>query len=565
MDIVKRLVHRWPLMLIALVCGVLAAMVDALKDEDKLVFSLIYLFHALIYTLAFCVLAKIGESVLAWLGRDREISASSVGSKGKRWFTYESTATQLCLVAAVMFLCWVPYLVITYPGVLWYDTQQQLLQWFKLPNLFNDGSHLSDHHPVLDTAIYGLFVDLGNLLGSGDFGLFLLSLLQALVMAFSLSAVVLYCRHIGLTRRFCVAILAFFALFPIVPVYTITLAKDSLFLPFCIWFSLVFIETARSKGQVLKRPLILAIFIASALLMAFTKKTGVYIVLLSCVLLLFFLPRKGRMRTGCVALVTLLVMALFNGVVLPAAHIAPSGKQEMLANAFQQSALVMKRRGNEIPKDDRKVLDAMLGHNAGDRYAWGTVDPVKGFSWSARQNDDLSAYLKVWAKEAFQFPGTYLEAYLSLQRGWIGVPDARDGNNTGDLLMTVQAQDVGHVFKGSEKFGLSALGHGGLRVKLENAVRWFAGSPFGMLIFARAFWALWLVVFVLYECLRRENGHVAWLLVYLVTFLTLWISPISANNEAMRYLITMVFLAPLALAATIAPNSSATRDAEACA
>ena len=49
-----------------------------------------------------------------------------------------------------------PYVIALYPGVMWYDTSNQLLQWNHLPNLFTDGQ-LTDHHPIADTVIWAFF------------------------------------------------------------------------------------------------------------------------------------------------------------------------------------------------------------------------------------------------------------------------------------------------------------------------------------------------------------------------------------------------------------------------
>jgi hypothetical protein len=52
----------------------------------------------------------------------------------------------------------------------------------------------------------------------------------------------------------------------------------------------------------------------------------------------------------------------------------------------------------------------------------------------------------------------------------------------------------------------------------------------------------------------------AWLLPYATTFLFLWISPTTTTIEGMRYLIPLVFAAPLAFAVLLAPGNNPNGD-----
>jgi len=58
-----------------------------------------------------------------------------------------------------------PYYVLAFPGAIWYDTVQQVLQWEGKPNAITSGAW-SDQHPVFDTLIFGLFYQLGDCVGS---------------------------------------------------------------------------------------------------------------------------------------------------------------------------------------------------------------------------------------------------------------------------------------------------------------------------------------------------------------------------------------------------------------
>ena len=146
------------------------------------------------------------------------------------------------------------------------------MQWFHQPNIFSDGSFWSNHHPVFDTLFFGAFAQLGKVLGSVDLGLFLCSIVLALAAALSLATVILYCRHIGASWRCCFAQLMFFSFFPVIPCFSISLVKDTVFMPLFVWYTVLYVQIVRSKGACLKSPWLFALFLSLSVLAALSKK-----------------------------------------------------------------------------------------------------------------------------------------------------------------------------------------------------------------------------------------------------------------------------------------------------
>ncbi len=64
----------------------------------------------------------------------------------------------------------------------------------------------------------------------------------------------------------------FFAVFPFTALFSMTMVKDSLFMPFFIWFAMIFVEAVRTQGVLLKQPQFFTAFLLTALLMGLTKK-----------------------------------------------------------------------------------------------------------------------------------------------------------------------------------------------------------------------------------------------------------------------------------------------------
>ena len=590
---------RWPLMLISAVLGLLAAACDMLLLTDHLRFSFQYAFRFVIYSLFLFGLFMAGDWLVGWLNRHFERDArdtspreprasraphaqstqSKIELKGQHHFEFPLTRRGFLGSLGVIYLCWLPYLILTYPGVIWYDTQQQLQQFFGIPNVFGDGSHLSDHHPVFDTLIFSSFVKFGNLIGSGNAGVFLYAIVQSLITASTLALTVLYLRRIGVPRQLCKAAMLFFALFPIFPMYSSAMVKDAVFLPYFLLFSLCFVETARTKGDFLRKPWALTAFIVFAVLMALTKKTGLYVVIVACVGLLFFLPKsrktakaaedddtrtKGdsasgtgrgiRLRAFLPALITALVMMVaLPKVVFPIAGIQEGGKQEVLGIAFQQSARLLRDHPDEVSPQDKEVIYHVLGRDVDKRYEWWATDSVKGYNWDDEKNQYLVDYMKVWVKGLVEHPGSYIETYLALEQGWLGAPETmKDGKVRN--VSNVYALGASHSFAEAGQLGVSVTNVTAIQF-VQQTMDWFVSSFIAQLPFSRALWATWLPTFLVYECLRRRKDRFAWLLPMLATFLFLWVSPTSATIEGMRYLLPMIYVTPLSLACLLAQRT----------
>ncbi|MEK0263930.1 DUF6020 family protein [Bifidobacterium mongoliense] len=543
---------RWLLLAITLICGILCAIVDSIKQTDGIVVSSGYLLRALLYMVVFTIMVLLGERFLVWLHTD---ARAQLDTGKKAWaLSFGAGSRTYIILIGIILVCWLPYIVLAYPGVIWYDTQQQLLQWFGFPNTFTDGTFLSDHHPVLDTAIFGGFVQLGELFGSRDIGPFLYSIVQAVVTASSLASVVRYSHTIGLSRRFCMFTLLFFALFPVIPLYAVGMVKDAVSLPFFVWFMISFVEVVRSKGVSLHNKKSVIVLIVTALAMALTKKTGIYVVVLSCVAGLCFLPRGYRARLAlCAAIPAAVMVFLLPLILFPVLHIEKGGKQEMLAVPFQQSALLVKKHETNMSRTDLEGIYAILGTDVASRYQWWAADNVKGYTWDSSKDQYLPQYFAIWLKNGIEHPRTYLQAYLAMEEGWISMPNAFDARP--DLaLMPVYVVGNNHVFTHSRELGFSDSGDLERSKKLEQFINWFEGSAFGSVFFSRALWSSGICVFVVYESLRRNKRRISWIMPYLVTYMLLWVSPASVTIEGMRYVIPLVIAAPLACGALLAPD-----------
>ncbi|KFJ00315.1 hypothetical protein BPORC_1093 [Bifidobacterium porcinum] len=514
--------------------------------------------HVIALTVFFMVMTLIFERFIDWLGRDSKQTENdhdrlSIMSRLLRRITPDFTGNrrQALKAIAVMAVCWLPYYVLALPGEIWYDTVQQVLQWKVLPNAITSGAW-SDHHPVLDTLIFGVFYQLGAWIGHPAVGVALYTTCIAAVAIAVFVYTVRYLAKSGVSRKAYLGTFLFFCVFPFIPIFSMAMVKDAVFLPVFMLFSVQCMEVARTKGDCLKNRRTLALFIMLAFLVSLTKKTGVYSVVLACILLAFVVAgNQARVKLlGTAAASGLVIFILLPLVLFPACHIIPGGKQEMIAIPLQQSALLLREHGDELSKTDKDILTGMLEPNAAGNYEWWAVDKVKGTHWTQQRERLLRPFLQAWAKNATKYPQTYAKAYFMLEQGWIALPNSIVNENLqSNYLYTRTASG-----KNTGEAGLPQSRHTRLYDGIDQFVIWLGNQFFMQPWLSRAFWVTWLPFMQLYETVRRLRAkelswtYAAWLVPMLVSLPFMWISGGSVSPEGLRYLMPMLGVAPIGCA-----------------
>lgn len=354
----------------------------------------------------------------------------------------------LCAHVAVICACWSPYLLVRFPGNLDPDTQWQLLQFYGL-------AARTDQHPWFDTLVFGAFWQVGGALGSHAWSLLLYEFAQMACTACTFALCVHWMGTAGLPRGLRRFTLVFAALYPAVPLFAQTMAKDMLFAwPFML-FVLLLAEAARTHGAAFGSRRFAIAFFAVACLVMLTKKTGIYIVTASCVTLVAYMGwwlrhdaagRQGaaQARAGVhppatthgraeapaqatphprarmlarTAAATLAALALVGGVwqhaVIPAMGVAPGPGKEKMSIVTQQTALYLAWHGDEMSDGDWQIVHSVFT-NAQDL---GTVyDPYRADATKDRWNSDAPAdaqrdFLRWYAAAMLRHPDVFATAW----------------------------------------------------------------------------------------------------------------------------------------------------------
>lgn len=308
---------------------------------------------------------------------------------------------------ALIFLCWLPAFIATWPGVFVIDNVFQM-KWYLEGNV-------SAHHPILHTYLLGNILEIGRkIFGSWEAGLGIFSIVQMFFLAGVFAYVIKRLKeYIG--SKACLAALVFYAVVPYHPVSAFTATKDTIFAglflltvleTYCIVQDL---ESFFLSWKKMLRYVILVFFMCAF------RNTGIYI-------FVFSLPafvvvcRKYWKRAVSIGLGCLVMWVVFTGPVYAFLHAEKGSSAEMLSVPMQQMAHVMMDARDEFTSEEWKLAVQYIPDY--EKYAPRVADPVKD-TFNAELFDRSPAkFVALWGKMAARCPVLYLEAFLDMNQGF---------------------------------------------------------------------------------------------------------------------------------------------------
>ena len=331
----------------------------------------------------------------------------------------------IALFSVIMALFWLPWLIANYPGGTYWDTYYQIFQCYPenhpiavIPyaecydNTLTD-AYLCDHHPIVDTLIYGAFGMASDALtGNWMAGVFVFVCLQGAATIVAFTASIAYLRERSCPPALCFFAYVFLCVMPFVSTWALCMVKDSLFGLFYIPYMMMLFEAVRTRGESLRTSRAVVLFALAGLALCLTKKTGLYVVVPTAVIaMIVCLMRDHRKRNArsdshvhrsgiryrhreqaarphdhrpwkaylTQALLCGIVMTIvFPMVVFPLLNVAPGGKQEVLGTLFQQTARHVLYYPDDVTEDEREAIDALLEYdNLAHQYTFNFQDEVK--------------------------------------------------------------------------------------------------------------------------------------------------------------------------------------------
>ena len=316
-----------------------------------------------------------------------------------------SVKKRAVLCFGIIFACWLPYLVVFFPGSVPYDGYYQL-------NMFYGVDQLTNHHPFLSTMIIGLITAIGRQIND-NMGVFIYIIIQSIFCAIVFTIICLKIYSYNIPSCIKKVPCFFFAFLPVWGSYAQTLMKDVIYYGLFSLFFLFYIELIEKKDYSKKKSV--GFFLLTVLLILY-RNEAVYIIIPSLIVVLFCSKTKRMVVAG--ALCSICVWFTVNSILLPSIGVTPGSRKEMLSVPFQQTARYTVMYEEELTEEEINVIDKVLGYNSiKNKYNPINSDPVKD-TYREPNKEDFKKYINVWWEQLKKHPAVYIQATLNNSFGY---------------------------------------------------------------------------------------------------------------------------------------------------
>lgn len=463
---------------------------------------------------------------------------------------YEKGVTAYWTDLLKIWSCWVIYIILLFPGIVLWDTGDQLAQMYGIPVFGQAAGQLFDHHPFFVAYLFaGIIKPVQYVTGSLKLGVFVVVLFQTVGAAAVFTYGLRLAHSYGASERALRISSRIIKYFPLIPILYCSLIKDSIHSIFFVWWVILFIQLVITHQESLKSPRFLTAFFFAGLLSALTKKTGAYIIAV-CVLFLLF--QKAKFARKLVALLcgiipSAIVIAILPAVAYAPLHIVKGGPQAPLAVPIEMMARVAHTYPEAATKEQKRVVSSFLLYDwdqISQQYDPFISDPVTAFS--VKDAHQAKAFLKTWAEIGIRHPRQYLKAFITIESGWISFATGNQAPAQPQVVRVMTATRTSDV-----SFG--RIANPDWKNPVNNMV--FEGftlltqTPIINALFIMCLWTACIPAYLLYWLWTRKVGSVSWFaaLPYFISVASLAIYPVSQalNDNPTRYMFHTIVLVPI--------------------
>lgn len=361
-----------------------------------------------IVTLVFCLTLLILITIGFW-----RIKNSTVKQEGCESLRHPGAAecsflasifSSTIRIALVLLICWLPYYLVTFPGLFVYDAATQIHDAIDL-------RLVSAFHPLIHTYWMSACIEFGMNLFNSDiagFAMYIFSQMAGMSLAFGCCIrVVSKLSNSPLVPLFSAL---FIALFPVFPILAVSATKDSMFSALFALMCAIWAESLGASRPIsFKRYLILLLV---SLLVSLFRNNASYLILLLC--FIFVLFRQIRKSIAPLKLIVLGICCFAVSSIFPKLVAQKnSGPSEMLGVPIQQACAALNDDEAIMSLDDRRALEEYLP--SWEKYNPYITDPVKfTFPIDEKIKNDSLGFLRAWAKVGINNFGIYLDSFLKL-------------------------------------------------------------------------------------------------------------------------------------------------------
>ena len=339
-----------------------------------------------------------------------------------------SVGKRRLLVFLFFLIVWGIVLLAVWPGFFVYDAQEEFNQVAQ--------RRFTTHHPLLHVLLLGGIISAGNkLFGSYNAGIACYMIFQMTVLALCFTWVLDSLRKKGAPLWLRVAGTLYFAFFPVIQMYVLCSAKDTLYSAAMLAVILLLVRLAEEREAFFSGKKNVAALAGALCFMALMRHNGLYILILLIPVMAVLAGRKRWLRAALAGLCALLLVLGANAGLKTVFHAEDSENQEMLTVPIQQLARTWTLSPEVFTEEEKEILFSFLPREALERYTPKLSDNVKISFNNAAYAGDAASFWQLWLSIGVKAPASYLNAWLLTSYGF-WYPDAVLDGYQGNTVFT---------------------------------------------------------------------------------------------------------------------------------
>lgn len=432
-----------------------------------------------------------------------------------------------CFLGCV--LCWMPYYLYQYPGIMTPDSINQFEQALGL-------IEYSNHHPFVHTMMFSLFYHIGffisgNMVTAVGFYTFF----QMCFLALSIFYLLKTLEFFDIRWEILVIIALFYALVPYHAIFSVTVWKDIPFAAVVLMFSCSMLRMFRRTGV-----WELVMFILSGIMVCLLRSNGWYGFLFCVPFLLVFYRKRAKCMFPAIGGI-LLAAIIVKYPIMNMLNVTQPDLIESLSIPTQQIAAVL-CNDRELSEDQTALIENVIDVTyIKDLYNPTYADNMKELVRAGNQNYLVQhkwEYFKLWVSLGLRYPSDYIGAYVAQTYGY-WYPDAfypvaeGEGVSATDLGVSHTPLIGGPIIVKAKEIALKL----GDMLPIYSLL-WSMGTAFCFMLFC-----IGSVV------VRNERAKLVCYLPSFALYLTVMIATPVATD--FRYVYFMVFSMPFYLMASL--------------
>lgn len=316
----------------------------------------------------------------------------------------------------LLFLFWLPFFILRFPGELTNDSLNQLL-------IITGVYPKSNHHPYAHTMLIKLLYNAGlKIFGnSPEYGIATYSIVQMLLMAMAYAYFIASLFKFKVRKGVIAAALLIY-MFPGYNIdYSFTMWKDILFSGFVLVYSTAMWRYA-IKGKDEKNTYELIILLFSGIGICLFRSNGLYAFAMLFVFAAVYCIRHREFKLLSVTAVSLIVSIIVHGPIYSSLGIKQPDPIESLSIPAQQIAAVV-TENRSLTESEKELLSHVADLEiVPEVYTNYTSDPIKALVRITGDQDYLVSHKKeffqLWIDLGRKYPLSYVNSYIQQTKGY---------------------------------------------------------------------------------------------------------------------------------------------------